>query len=798
MAIHSLGEYKSVKYRSLPRDKGRIKDQSYALAYVSSVWHRYITGYHSELQYESSFLNILDKYAKGEQGARKVKEKLLKMQKDGTFKGYMKDVFQTFDILPELIDIIMSNNMKADYRPSTVAIDKVSLKDKDMELGMAKFLVQEKTREFLKYMGLKVDSVLTDEEIAIYNDSDIDVLFKTGGIQLQREMDAVASCNDTMISSNHKEIENLNTFDLIKYAIAATKVYIDYSEDNVKYEYVDPKRLVIPRSKYTDFRDISYAGQWKYMRIHEIVSQCPSIRPDQIRELIENRGAFNADFGAAYNDLDDYIAGRNDIFDEYLIPVLDIDWLATDEEVYLDAPTSNGGFIYREVKPDYKLDKKQKKNNAKIDRKQYVKKYHATWVIGSDILLDFDIAKDNTYYGPKGKRIPKLDYTIWKTGKKSLVARSMTPVDDINLNVAKHRSAIASLPPGPGLIIYEHALQNIKFSDKLQSPRDLIDGLVQGGVLVVNGRDSKGNYIVANGGKAVEQIPPFAIQQIAVFGSEISAQVNRLRQVLGLPEGLDGTTGSPYTGVGQVQLAAMASSNALFPTLYGIGPLYDATLEKSVLKWQLLSKKGGVELKNAKNSNQYKILSLSKDFSNYDFKVKVVFSPTEEEKAFLLQQINDMAVAYVQTNGNIGCSKAEFFMLYKLIKSNLLDEAMYQVARIEKLREQNNIKQQQAVIEANAQQNNASIERNNQAALQQISEDNRQKRLNESAKASDQTVQGLTETFMKSYDKESQSIPGAIYGALVSKAEQDRMAIEQEATGGNETPPEVMQQPAMA
>lgn len=647
---------------------------------------------------------------------------------------------------------------------------------------MAKFLVQEETKSFLKYMGLKIESVLTDEELAVYNDTDIEVLFKTGGIQLQREMDAVAACNDTMVSSHHKEIENQNTFDLIRYGIAATKVYIDHSEDNVKYEYVDPQKMIIPSSKYNDFRDISYAGQWKFMRLHEIISQCKSIRPEQIRELIENRGAFNKDFGTVYDEMEGYLAGNNSVFDEYLIPVVDIDWLATDEEAYLQLSTSNGGYDYKQVKSDYKLDKKQKKNNSKIDRKKYVKKYHALWVIGSEILLDYGPAKDNTYYGPKGKRIPALDYTIVKTGKKSLVARAMTPVDDINLNVAKHRSAIASLPPGPGLIIYEHALQNIKFGKKMQSPRDLIDGLVEGGVLVVNGRDSKGNYIVANGGKAVDSIPPFAMQQIAVFGTEIANQVNRLRQVLGLPEGLDGTTGSPYTGVGQVQLAAAASSNALFPTLSPIGPLYEHTLEKSVLKWQILSKKGNIELGNTKTSSDFKVLALSKDFSNYDFKIKIVFSPTEEEKAFLLEQINQMAVAYVQTNGNIGCSKAEFFMLYKLIKSNLLDEAMYQVARIEKLREQTNMKLQQAQIEANAEQNNQSIQLSNKAAKEQINEQAKLERLNKSAETADETIKDLTKTFLQSYDKESGAIPGAIYGGLVNRAQQERMAIEEEAT----------------
>lgn len=794
MAIIHTDNYKNVKYRSFPREKSRGKDYEWYLAYMSSLFHRYKTGYGVEHVYNSTYLKNLEKYALGTQGASKVKEKLLRQQKDGTFKGRMKDVFQTFDILPEFIDIMLSTNMRADYKPTAMAIDKVSLLDKDLEMGIAKHLVQEETKEFLKYMSVKVDSVLTDEEIATFSDSDIDVLFKTGGLQLQREIEAVACCNDSMVSSKHKDIENKNTFDLIAYGIAAVKTYIDHSDDNVKYSYVDPKNLLIPKSKYNDFRDISYAAEFRMMRIHEVISKCPSIRRDQIEELIEGCFGYNKDFsGIGMDEFDGYMSGQNSVYDEFLVPVLDAQWLSNDVEVYLQFPTSNGGFDYKRVKNDYELDKKQKKTlGTRLDRKKFVKRYEALWVVGTEILLSYGEAKDNVYYGPKGKRIPKLDFSIVKTGKKSLVDRARTTVDDINLYVAKHRSAIATLPPGPGLIIYEHALQNIKFGGKLQTAKDLIDGLIEGGVLVVNGRDSKGGYIASNGGKAVDQIPATAVQQIAVFGNEILNKVNQLRQLLGIPEGLDGTSGNPYTGVGQVKLAASASSNALFPTLSMIGPLYEDVFDKAVPKWQILSKKGPIELGNIKTSSQFKVLSLSENFSNYDFKVKIVFSPTEEEKSFLIQQVNDMAIAYVQSGGSIGCSKAEFFMLYRLIKAGLLEECMYQVARIEKMREANNIRVNKMNMEENGKQNNESIELNKQARLEQIKEESRQERLNEAARIKEETKRDLTKVFLESYDKESGSIPEAIYSQLTSNADEELSIIESEsAADGVAEPPTV-------
>src|SRR5699024_4874307 len=106
---------------------------------------------------------------------------------------------------------------------------------------------------------------------------------------------------------------------------------------------------------------------------------------------------YNRSFSSIIGEAEGYSIGYNGLFDEFLVPVLDSQWLASDVEVYLQTPTATGGNIYKEVSYDYKLDKKQKKNNSKLDRKKFIKRYDALWVIGSDFLLSFSVAKDNVY-----------------------------------------------------------------------------------------------------------------------------------------------------------------------------------------------------------------------------------------------------------------------------------------------------------------------------------------------------------------------------------------------------------------
>lgn len=703
MAYKDISAYKSIQYRSFPREGGEShqkKDKDWAVQCLSSMLYRYTTGNMSELRYNWEYLKTLDKYAKGEQGSRKVKEKLLRYDKaTGKFKGRMKDVFQTFDILPEMIDVIISNNMRSDYKPQAIAIDESSIKDRDLEINLAKFLVEEQTKEFLKFMGIKVDSALTDDEINTFTSSQVDVLFKSGGIQLERERACLSVCNTAMLFSGHKEIENMCTLDSLTYGICATKNYWDYNEGVAKYRHVDIKNLVIPSSKYNDFRDITYAGEIVMMTLGEISSQCPNLTKEQVKELVLCNSSYNSDFTATSDIMESYLDGKNDIFSEYRIAVFDAQWLATDEEKYLQSYTSRGRDIFKKTDKDFRV---RSDRGQKIDRKQFVKKYEAKWVIGTDLLIHFDKSSNVVYAGPRGNRIPKLDYNIVKTGKKSLVDRCRTIVDDINLAVAKLRSAIATLPPAPRMIVRDSALQNVKMGGILQSPRDLFGGFAEDGVFVVNDRDHKGNYIQA---KPVEFVPTGLAEDITIFSNEAAQKVNMLRQVIGLPEGLDGTAGQKYQLASTMNLAAASSANALYPHLSLISPLFEKTFDNSVTMTQAMCRSTEVKVKEINLSERViNVFKLSKNFSNYDFKVSVQLSPTDSEREMLLNQINEMSQMFTQSQGTLGCSKAEYLMLYRLIKAGLIQEAMYQIAVIEDLRNKASIQRDQANIQANAEQ----------------------------------------------------------------------------------------------
>lgn len=696
MAIKKIADYKDGKYRSFPSesiDKYKLKEKDYFLDYCKSFLHLYTNPRAGALvRHESSYLRMLEKYATGEQGATLVKEKLLRKNKNGDFYGKMGKVFQTYDILPEMLDVIFSINAKQSYAVSTLAYDDISSHTKEIQKSVVKFLLDRNTRVLMEKLELSQEGVsLSEAELAVYTEADVDAIFDSGGIQLDWEMAAKAVCNNVYVDSNAKKIENKCTEELLKWGFTAVRSYIDKSTGTPKIRNVDMKNLIVRDSKDNEFSDMTRFAEVRWISLIELKELCPSLTRDQYQEIIEGAGTYeiNSHFANYFTEdnISGFYNGQSSLFDEIQVPILDAQWLANDVEHSLYFKKSDRVNRSKKVRPNIELSKKEVRNGDYIDKKKFVKRYDAIWLIGSDILLEYGVAKSNSYYGPKGNRTPRLDLSIIKTGKKSLVDRCRNFVEDINLLVAKLRHAIATLPPAPQLIVYQHALRGVNLNGKAQSAADLIRGLIEEGILVANGQDDKGNFISGNGGKAVENLNLHVIEQVTTYSNEIQANINRMRHVIGLPEGMDGTAGNPYQGLGKTQLAAMGSSNATFPVLSLIGPLFSKALLNCVGAYQALATDGDIELKDISVSEHAsRIFKLSKNFSEADYNVKFTYAPNDEDKEFILNKLVELAAIHKQSNGAMGIQDSEYMMLYRLVKADRFEHAIRMLARFERLR----------------------------------------------------------------------------------------------------------------
>lgn len=776
-----ISDYKDKQYASAPSDRidpELKKEKDWFLAHLSSMMHHYVTNqYHVPYTWgvgQTPF-SVLRAYRKGQQGNISVKKKLLREapNKPGSYITTLKDVFQTLDVLTEFIDVITAINQKQDYTVTAIATDDEGNAEREMQRGLVKFLLQEEVRSLLERSDYKPVTPISMEDMALLSEADVDTLFDTGLVQLQREIAAIAAVHHTMDISDHKEIENKCGDDLITLGIAAVKNYIDYSTGEVKERYVDPANLILPYSKYNNFKDITKIGELRMMTIAEIKEINPNLTKKELRDLVEEHLHMNTDYAKFMDQGYEEDSQWADPLDNCKVWVLDAQWLSVDYKTYLHEPLKNGGEIYDPVKYDYKLTGQQKKKGAKLDRKKIIKKYSAIWVVGTEVLLQYGEENDQPYYGPSGNKTPRLDYCVVKTGTKSLVERCIPHMDDINLNNVKLRVAVASLPPAPRMILQQQMLNNVSLGGVKQKPSDLIQTMLETGILVVNGLDDHQRPIYQNG-KAVDFFQSGLGEDITIFSNLINDSINRMRQVLGLPEGLDGTSPMPYQGVRTQEMAASASSNALFPTIGRIGPLFTMAVEQQTKMWQVLARDGGKKVRyKPLGDRTWKVLELTADYWNSDFSFSLTFAPTEEQKQFLLQRIANMKEKSDASGGAMGITESEFLMLYKLIQGGQIEKAMFRMAQIEKRKDAiqriREVENQERTFQG--QQESARVAEEEKRRSAQIEEE--EKRKTAIVTGAQQRKTGISNAFIKSLEIENRGIPQDVYERMMAEADEE-------------------------
>lgn len=700
MAAKEIKEYKNRAKYTYPSDNinpGLKKDAKYALMFMQALMADFASGNtHVPFEFGSAYsYETLRRYATGKEGNSMVKKNFFGEQKrdkaTGKYPTTVNTSWNGTDVMPKFFDVMRSVNQKIEYRTTARAIDSDSTLTKQMDRAYAKFLIEEKARETFAMAKFKPSSPVNIEEIGAQTESDIDLFFDSGAYVTQREIAATACTQKTNKESNYKVIQDMQFDDIITIGIFAGKNYIDKANNIVKKRYVDPANCIIPYSKHLDFRNIDKFGEFREMTIGELREEFPQIpayqwkviareyanqNPEHWAEL-SRIGIFSQETATTYGD---------GLINGFRVKVLDAQWLSMDTENRLTNDKNND--FYKEVEYGYEVKGNRKRTGDKVIAKNYLKKYYATWIVGTDIILDNGVCEDLVYYGKDGNKIVKLDYFCAKTGNKSLVERCIQHIEDIHLAVVKLRNAIATIPPAPRMIIQQQLMDNVFLNGKRVEPEDNYQKFIEKGLLTVNNLDAFNKPIFQNS-KAIEFVPANAIDDIQIFRSEIIAGVEAIREVTGLNQAADASTPNPYVGLGKSQMAAAAANNALSPSFNAFVGFVKDSDEDVVKKWQIVAKRvEDLEIEHAPlGINTMQVLKLGKYFTNSDFNIYTEMEFTQEEMQNLFQQILELNKNYVNTQGASGLNTAEFMHLQEMIMAGNFQMAKYVIARTEKKRE---------------------------------------------------------------------------------------------------------------
>lgn len=735
-----LDQYKGKSYKyGYPSDSispDLKKEQQYHLQMMQALISDYCSNYcyvPFEFGQKRSFAT-LKMYATGQQGSSKLKDTVIgakKKRQDGTYPTKMNISWDNYYILPKMFDIMRQRNMQTEYDVEVSCIDQDSLAAKEAEKAIMKFLLNPQTQAFFASSNYKLPEGQDPRAAGMQNAADVDLYFETGGYTMQREMACVAACLKTKMVSNYKVTQDSTFDDLICYALTGWKTYIEESTKLPKIRKVQVERAIIPYSELNDFSDITRAGEIRIMTIADIHKENPNLSGDDLLYLARcfqwyNPG-FNYGVGAAlFNERNRFMTSNAfdiDPISRVRIMVLDAQWLSADMETNLKREKPDGSVFYKSIPYAFQQNEKSKANGEKVIRKNVIRKYYAQWIIGTEMFLNYGVCKDVVYYGPDGNKTPKLDYFFVKTGNASLVERCIALVDDIDLAIIKQRNTLATVPAAPGMAIQKDLIENVFLNGIRQQPEDILQALQERGVLYYNGLDDHGKPLyMAGGAKPIDFLDVTKIVgTLETYGNIILSKVNEIREVLGIPQGVDGSTPNPYDGLGKSQMAAQASNSALYPTFNAYQYLFRNAFDDIIKKWQIVAKDVGAKIGfSPLGVKSLKILELGKDFSNAEFNIDIQMGTTDEQKRELMQSIAQQKALGDQTGGAQGLSPAEYMYIYDRVIGGNIREAMYVMAQIQQKKAQMVAQQKQQDIQSNAQAQQQSAQQKAQADQQNI------------------------------------------------------------------------------
>lgn len=679
--------------------------------------------------YSQRSIQELKDYARGRQSNDKIKSWILNKKRktaDGRWITKMNVSWDGYAKLPQMFDMMRSKNMNHDYDVDIQCYDMETMAAQENMRQSLLYLINENTRQFIETSMFRPEVEVDPSEIGLRTSRDVNVYVESGGYVPQWIKAAVAACSKSRVVSNYKEFQDECFDDLITNpeGITGARTYIDRATGEPKFRHVDVPNAIIPYFKgISSTGKITRAGELREITVADLRAIRPDLKPDELVYIAKKFQWMNPNYSGLLSGSGYYGQG-NHLFQKFdmdplsrvKILILDYQFLSTDRDKFVK---NDDRKYFSEVDYDYVLTSKARKNGDYTVEKKVIRKHEAQWIVGTKYFLSYGQCDDAVYQGPDGNKTPTLDYFFVKTGNMSLVERCIALVDDMNMILVKHRNVWATLPAAPGMMIQKNLIENVFLNGKKQQPEDILQAMIERGVLQYDSLDDFNKPLFAAGGQKPIEFLDFSriAQLLGACTAELQNKVAEIREVLGLTQGADAGERSPYLGLGEQQLAIEQSNASLTPTFNAYRYLFKDVFDDIIKKWQIMArKKKGLKLGySALGNSNMKMLELGGHFSAADFACEVTIGATREDKMALLQELRELKTP---ADGSMGITYAEYMYVRGRILAGNIKEAELVMSILDAGKRQRQEENEQRNIQANLEGQQESQRQNLEGQLQ--------------------------------------------------------------------------------
>ena len=501
--------------------------------------------------------------------------------------------------------------------------------------------------------------------------------------------------------------------DLIDLNIIFAKSYIDDTADKEKWRYVDPEDLVIQYSKYEDFRDAEYAGEFRDMKISQIRQSLlqAGYSEEQIRDVaklysgqlgnpsIDNWKEYNVNVAGAWR------------YDDFNVRIFEGEWIDSNKTRRVKYTNKYGKVRFIDYENEDGSPKKKKLGKREVLVSSTKKAlYGCKWVIGSDMVWDYGLV----FYQPKpnAKNI-QLTYKGIKIPGKSL-SQTLIPIyDNIQIGWLKYQNSMSVIFE-EGYAVDWGMMQHISDGDKKFTPLEAIRMWKETGILPFRST-AVGDIYRGGSSVPVHKLPGGMGESLNQAIGRLQIQFKLIEDLTGLSPVSLGAQADPNAPVATTEMSLRSTHNALKPMIRGLFNLKDSLAKISSIRIQQLlmyDDESRKEYEKVIGASDVEAVITAKG-SSVEYGIKLEARPTADEK---MQMLRAAEIALQPGRDGIpGISFEDWtYVLERINSGGNLKEIRLYLANAKKKAQQQGFQEKQALIqqqaEANMQMKQADIE----------------------------------------------------------------------------------------
>jgi hypothetical protein len=612
-------------------------------------------------------------------------------------------------IIPKFVKVVVNRILSRKPYPRVEAIDPVSKGEKDEKRANVEAAIENKeVYEEAQALGLEpafdpTQLPDTTDEAEIFLEQNLKT---TSEIAAQLATSLTLDWNEFDQKVYRRCVE-----DLVVCGMAVVKRDNDPNY-GLTEQYVDPTYFVHSYTEDPNMSDVVYAGHIRRISIQELKRQAGTQLSDEDYEKMAESVMHKN-----YNDTSSFSSRSYDPnarkysygYDDYLIDVLDFEFISVDCVYYESKESKHGNVGFYMKGPDYKPPTESVYNREPM-KMEHETVYGGCYIMGTDHIFN---------YGPK-KNVPKnihdiskakLSYSVACTNLRRMVPKSMVAsvigfADQLQLTHLKIQQAIAKAKPD-GLIIDIEGLENVQLGrgGELQ-PLQLQDIYEQTGVFYYRSKNPEGGFQ----NPPIRELPN-SIRNINEYINLYNHYMRMIRDATGVNEVMDASTPKGDSLVGVRQQALAAGNNALYDITNAALVLYQSVCADIVKCLQIIPQESVLYRVYEKALGQYsmQVLNSFADLPMHNYGIRVVKDMSDEERMYLEQNIQQ-SLAQQQLD-------IEDAIAIRQLKD--IDQAERLLVVRRKRRMQLQMQQQQQMMQAKSQADVQSAQASAQARMQE-------------------------------------------------------------------------------